>query len=62
MGKSSAVGWSLTTRVRGIHAWLCRLGLHAWVHHVERWRFEPGEPEQGDSWHECAICGERRRR
>lgn len=40
----------LVTEVRGIHRWLCRIGLHAWR---DRWR--SGHPSTRVN--SCAVCG-----
>lgn len=40
----------IVERNRGIHRWLCRLGLHAWQ---DRWR--SGHPNTRATY--CAVCG-----
>lgn len=40
----------IVERNRGVHRWLCRLGLHAWQ---DRWR--SGHPDTRATY--CAVCG-----
>lgn len=45
--------FTLVAAPRGIHAWLCRIGVHAWE--LQR-RWIAADGQSGENQRRCAVC------